>query len=670
VPGGTAARPCGPAAAAALVAAAAAVGGVLFHAAAAALVARGRAAPAAEATVVIPGGGASGGGPAETGDAAGPCTVRPGDADNTFVVRAARPAAGESVRAADAAARRWVAAARTAAAADGRAAAARAADRLSRALAERAALPPPPDPAGLAVRRAALAARLDRTSALRDAAAVEAAVAEAAAGRAATAPTSPEPDDWERVRRDRRRAAAAGDDLLAAAARERTASARDVWGELGAGKTDGHRDAVLARLRLATAEAAVAAREAELWAAVDRDVERERAAARSRARDEALAHADAARARLAAYDRQAAEAAAEAAAAGRELAAAAAAGRRGDALDREIADQSAAAARQPAGAAAVGEGGAFARVVRPAALVRDDGGGGGFNRESAPAAAAVLGSLLAGGLVGGGLALRPARRRAGRRRPRGAGVGAQGTDLARPRPAGGAAVALLGTVPDLDAAGRGTGIRPPLDEALRAIRSRLLGATASRVVHFAAATRGAGTTSVVAGVAASLAAAGRTVLLVDANPFEPMLAARAGVAPSPGLVQLAEGEAGPFDCVRPVPGLALVRVLPMGDLGGRDPRDLLDWAGLNEFVRTLGDGYDHVLVDCPAYDAHPDAMTLLRGARAIVAVVGREADERGQAEAVASLRQLGPTLIGLVLNRQAGDTPPTALARTKILIDL
>ena len=509
--------------------------------------------------------------------------------------------------------------------------------------------------ADLSIRRASVHARLARARALREAAAARLSVARALAARPDAGGSSAAGERVGPSRADQLRAALERDELWVAAVRERTASAKDYWGELGAGKTDAHREVVLARRRLETAEAAVARREAEVAVAVDRELAEGRAAAARRRADELAADATAAAALVAEHERQEREAADEVAAVDRDAAASEAAAERAAALDRRIADAERAALAARLRAAPRDEPAAPApsRPAVAAGLPAPSDAAAGHDRPAAvplrlgwTVPAPLLGAAL-GGLACGALGLLTSRRPSAAR-PASASIAPEAAHGAAPP-----AVRVLGTVPDLATAPIAEVGQHHLERALRQLRAELLspGSDVRGAIYFVAPRAAVGTTSLVAGLAAAFAAAGRSVLVVDANLLRPALHHHARVPSVPGLADLLVGTADPSECIHAA-ATRLVHVVPAGVADG-DPADLLAWPGLGGLIDTLGQGYDHVLVDCPGLDDRAEAAGVLSGASRVVPVIDGRAGVSGPHvdAAVAAFARWAGAVEGMILNR-------------------
>ena len=146
------------------------------------------------------------------------------------------------------------------------------------------------------------------------------------------------------------------------------------------------------------------------------------------------------------------------------------------------------------------------------------------------------------------------------------------------------------------------------------------------------------------------AQAGQRVLLIDADMRRPRVHEVFGQKQEPGLSNLMVGNAKASACVRKsgVPGLwvmAAGRIPP-------NPAELLGSKRFRDFLASLHDYFDWVIVDTPPVMAVTDASITANAASGVVFVVGAEMTSRQAARAaVAQLEQGRARFVGAVLNR-------------------
>ncbi len=197
------------------------------------------------------------------------------------------------------------------------------------------------------------------------------------------------------------------------------------------------------------------------------------------------------------------------------------------------------------------------------------------------------------------------------------------------------------------------GVPPGFAEAIRAIRTNVLFSSAEegpRALVITSTAPGEGKTIIAANLAIGLAQAGQRVLLIDADMRCPRVHEVFKQKQEPGLSNLMVGHATPSACIHKsnVLGLWLLtsgRVPP-------NPAELLGSQRFRDFVRSLGDHFDSVIIDSPPALAVTDAAVAASVATGVVFVIGAEMTTR-QAAAIA-LQQLQnghPRFLGAVLNR-------------------
>jgi capsular exopolysaccharide synthesis family protein len=127
----------------------------------------------------------------------------------------------------------------------------------------------------------------------------------------------------------------------------------------------------------------------------------------------------------------------------------------------------------------------------------------------------------------------------------------------------------------------------------------------------------------------SLALAGQRVLLMDADMRRPKAHELFGVAQEPGLSNVMVGDARASESVRKTltPNLWLIasgKIPP-------NPAELLGSRRFRDFVASLDDHFDWVIIDSPPVMAVTDASILAHTASGVVFVVGADMTSRGAA---------------------------------------
>jgi capsular exopolysaccharide synthesis family protein len=153
-----------------------------------------------------------------------------------------------------------------------------------------------------------------------------------------------------------------------------------------------------------------------------------------------------------------------------------------------------------------------------------------------------------------------------------------------------------------------------------------------------------------ANVAMSLALAGQRTLLIDADMRRPKAHELFGTAMEPGLSNVMVGDAKASDAVKKTntPNLWLLAA-------GKhppNPAELLGSRRFKDFITSLGNYFDWVIVDSPPVMAVTDASIVAHFASGVIFVVGSEMTTRGSARA--ALDQLDSAkakYVGGILNR-------------------
>ena len=197
---------------------------------------------------------------------------------------------------------------------------------------------------------------------------------------------------------------------------------------------------------------------------------------------------------------------------------------------------------------------------------------------------------------------------------------------------------------------------PPWVSEFQRLRSELQGISAAvRSVVVTSATEGAGTTTVAAHLALTMAEDGeKSVLLVDANLRAPAVHRIFGLDSGDGLSE--------WDGTSPLPVQKLVAPPNLHVLTAGTPTDnglfALHISRLTEITRRVKAEFDFVIWDTPPVVRHPDAPLLGPLVDGVLVVI--ESD-RTPADALAVAREqlvsMGGRLLGAVMNRRGRFIP-------------
>jgi len=155
-----------------------------------------------------------------------------------------------------------------------------------------------------------------------------------------------------------------------------------------------------------------------------------------------------------------------------------------------------------------------------------------------------------------------------------------------------------------------------------------------------------------ASLAATLAAGGSRVVLVDADLRAGQLHERFGLTRGNGLTSVLLGDTPLVDALRPVevPAGAL-QILTTGPLPP-NPADVLASESLAIVLSELGKAADFVVVSAPPLLPYNDALTVARHADGVILVAtARRTRRRHLQTGAVKLRRVGAPALGIVLDR-------------------
>lgn len=190
-------------------------------------------------------------------------------------------------------------------------------------------------------------------------------------------------------------------------------------------------------------------------------------------------------------------------------------------------------------------------------------------------------------------------------------------------------------------------------EAFRGIRTNVLFSSAdtgSKSIVVTSTGPGEGKSVVSANIAKSLALAGQRVLLIDADMRRPKAHELFGIALEPGLSNVLVGNAKASETVKRTLTPSLW-ILAAGK-HPPNPAELLGSKRFRDFMATLGEHFDWVIVDSPPVMAVTDASIVAHTATGVIFVVGAEMTSKGAAKtALDQLDAAKAKYVGGILNR-------------------
>jgi succinoglycan biosynthesis transport protein ExoP len=158
-----------------------------------------------------------------------------------------------------------------------------------------------------------------------------------------------------------------------------------------------------------------------------------------------------------------------------------------------------------------------------------------------------------------------------------------------------------------------------------------------------------GKSTITASLAFSLAQAGITTLIIDTDLRKPTLHKIFDLPNDIGLSDVLEGRVSLFDAVQHVsqPG---VGILTSGSLPSA-PTELLSQKLTADLLHELGEQYDMVLLDSPAFLAVTDASVMIPRVDGVLLVVRRtQAHQDEVEETCRQLEKLNANLLGVIIN--------------------
>lgn len=194
-------------------------------------------------------------------------------------------------------------------------------------------------------------------------------------------------------------------------------------------------------------------------------------------------------------------------------------------------------------------------------------------------------------------------------------------------------------------------------EAIRSIRTGVLFSRPEHVpkkILVTSTTSGEGKSTIALNFAVILAQSGSRVLIIDADLRKPVIGKWLNARPAYGLSDYLSGK--DVDIVNPT-SFENLSVIAAGSPAAR-PTDLLGSLRMRDFLNTVSEQFDFVIVDGPPCLGVADSMLLSTKVDGSLVVVKASSTEKHVvAETVNRLRMVNAPLIGSILNLVDLDTP-------------
>jgi capsular exopolysaccharide synthesis family protein len=199
-------------------------------------------------------------------------------------------------------------------------------------------------------------------------------------------------------------------------------------------------------------------------------------------------------------------------------------------------------------------------------------------------------------------------------------------------------------------------------EAYRVLRTSVLLSTAGsppKTILVTSAQPGEGKTTTAINTAASLAQLGASVLLIDCDLRKPTVQKALGLEGSDGLSTCLSRKIAVEDLIQRLP-VANLSALPSGPVPP-NAAELLSSVQMKELLKTLGEKYDHIVIDSPPLINVTDPVILATMVDGVILVVQggkstREVVRRARMElATANARIFGVVLNNVDLKRHGYD---------------
>ena len=191
-------------------------------------------------------------------------------------------------------------------------------------------------------------------------------------------------------------------------------------------------------------------------------------------------------------------------------------------------------------------------------------------------------------------------------------------------------------------------------EAFRSLRTAVVFTAITdeqRVIQVTSPSMSEGKSETAANLAVSLAQAGHSTVLLDADLRRPTIASKLGFDQNaPGLSSVLAQAERLEDCLIQLPNVDRLMVLPSGPMP-EDPAAFVGTRGLERLLAYLRKHFDFVVIDTPPVGLVSDPLTISRLVDGVIVVSRSEKTRRLDLnDALSKLRQVDAPILGTVLN--------------------
>ncbi|MDT4897078.1 MAG: polysaccharide biosynthesis transport protein [Acidobacteriota bacterium] len=195
--------------------------------------------------------------------------------------------------------------------------------------------------------------------------------------------------------------------------------------------------------------------------------------------------------------------------------------------------------------------------------------------------------------------------------------------------------------------------RSPVSEAYRHLRTALLKSSNIRAPKSILVTSGMpleGKTTTAVNAATIFALTGKEVLLIDCDLRRPRVQSHFGFSESPGLTDCLVGNADVHAALRTYSKLPNLKIITAGHVPS-NPAELLGSDEMRRLLKTMGQRFDHIIIDSPPAISFTDAAILSTLVDGVLIVVRENKSSRRMVSRVKQqLLDLGANIYGIILN--------------------